>query len=79
MKIEILGMGCQKCNKLAKNAKAAAEETGIQAEFSKVENFKEIAQYGVMTTPALVVNGVVKISGKVPSKDEILIILKSSN
>ncbi len=79
MKIEILGMGCQKCNKLAKNAKAAAEEAGIQAEFSKVENFKEIAQYGVMTTPALVVNGVVKISGKVPSKDEILIILKSSN
>lgn len=79
MKIEILGMGCQKCNKLAKNAKAAAEEAGIQAEFSKVENFKEIDQYGVMTTPALVVNGVVKISGKVPSKDEILIILKSSN
>ena len=79
MKIEILGMGCQKCNKLAKNAKAAAEEAGMQAEFSIVENFTVIAQYGVMTTPALVVNGVVKISGKVPSKDEILIILKSSN
>lgn len=79
MKIEILGMGCQKCNKLAENAKAAVEEAGIQAEFSKVENFKEIARYGVMTTPALVVNGVVKISGKVPSKDEILTILKSSN
>lgn len=79
MKIEILGMGCQKCNKLAENAKAAAAEAGIQAELTKVENFKEIARYGVMTTPALVVNGVVTISGKVPSKDEILTILKSSN
>ncbi|VBB08824.1 redox-active disulphide protein 2 [Lucifera butyrica] len=79
MKIEILGMGCQKCNKLAENAKQAVAELGIQAELSKVEDFKEIAKYGVMTTPALVVDGVVKVSGKVPSKDEIIAILKAGN
>ena len=76
MKIEILGMGCQKCTALYNAAKQAAEELGIVAELVKVEDIKAIMKYGVMTTPALVVNGVVKVSGKVPSKDEIKNFLK---
>ena len=77
MKIEILGMGCQKCSTLLETTKQAAEELGIEAEFIKVENIKEIMKYGVMTTPALVVDGVVKFSGKVPNKEEIKAFLKS--
>lgn len=76
MKIEILGMGCQKCSDLYENAKAAASELGIEAEFSKVQDIKEIMKYGVMTTPALAVDGVVKFSGKVLSKEGIKAYLK---
>lgn len=76
MKIEILGMGCQKCNALDKAAKQAAKELGIDAEFAKVEDIKEIMKYGVMTTPALVVDGVVKVSGKIPSIEEFKVLLK---
>lgn len=71
MKIEILGMGCQKCSNLYQVVTEAANELGIDAEFVKVEDIKTIMKYGVMTTPALVVNGVVKIAGKVPSKEEV--------
>ncbi len=71
MKIEVLGMGCQKCATLYENAKQAVAELGLPAEIVKVENIKDIMNYGVMSTPALVVDGVVKISGKVPGKDEI--------
>lgn len=71
MKIEILGMGCQKCANLYENTKQAVAELGLSAEIVKVENIKDIMNYGVMTTPALVVDGVVKVSGKVPGKDEI--------
>ncbi|GMB01001.1 thioredoxin family protein [Pelosinus sp. IPA-1] len=76
MKIEILGMGCQKCGALYSAAKQAAEELGIAAEFVKVEDIKEIMKYGVMNTPALVVDGVVKVAGKVPGKEEIKAMLK---
>lgn len=76
MKIEILGMGCQKCNTLYNAAKQAAEELGIAAEFIKVEDIKDIMKYGVMTTPALVVDGKVKVTGKVPGKEEIKAMLK---
>ncbi|MEN6567532.1 MAG: thioredoxin family protein [Veillonellales bacterium] len=78
MKIEILGMGCQKCNALEQAAKQAAKELGIDAEFVKVENVKEIMKYGVMTTPALVVDGVVKAVGKALGKEEIKTMLKIS-
>jgi len=71
MKIEVLGMGCQKCANLYENAKQAVAELGVSAEIVKVEDIKDIMGYGVMTTPALVVDGVVKVSGKVPGKDEI--------
>ncbi|MCE5284468.1 MAG: thioredoxin family protein [Pelosinus sp.] len=76
MKIEILGMGCTKCNTLEDTAKQAVKELNIDAEFVKVKDIKEIMKYGVMTTPALVVDGVVKVSGKVPSKDEIKAMLQ---
>jgi small redox-active disulfide protein 2 len=76
MKIEILGMGCQKCNTLNNAAKQAAKELGIDAEFVKVEDIKEIMKYGVMTTPALMVDGILKVSGKIPSVEEIKVLLK---
>ncbi len=70
-KIKILGTGCKKCNELADNVKAVADSQGIEYEFEKVTDIAQIVSYGVMTTPALVVDGVVKISGKIPSQDEI--------
>ncbi len=71
MKIEILGMGCPKCKMLYENVKKAVAEKGIQAEIVKVEDMDKITEYGVMMTPALVVNGVVKSSGKALSSEEI--------
>lgn len=71
MKIEVLGTGCQKCSNLYENTKAAATELGLNSEIVKVEDIKEIMKYGVMTTPALVVDGTVKVAGKVPGKEEI--------
>lgn len=71
MKIQILGTGCPKCKKLAKNAKAAAEELGIDCEIEKVTEVNDIMEFGVMMTPALVVNGEVKVSGKVPGVEDI--------
>lgn len=75
MKIEILGMGCKKCSDLMENAKKAATELNLEAEFVKVEDIKKIMSYGVMTTPALVVDGVVKVSGKIPNVEEIKALL----
>ena len=71
MKIEILGMGCPKCKQLFENAQKAVGETGIDAELVKVEDMDKITEYGIMTTPALVVDGVVKVAGKVSTVDEI--------
>ena len=71
MKIEILGIGCPKCRMLYENAKKAVQEKGIEAEVEKVEDIGKITDYGVMMTPALVIDGVVKASGKIPSAEEI--------
>ena len=71
MKIEILGTGCPKCKKLYELTNEAVKESGIQAEIIKVEKITDIMNYGVMMTPALVVDGVVKTAGKIPSKAEI--------
>lgn len=71
MKIEILGTGCAKCHKLDELVRAALRETGVEAEVSKVEDIKKIMGYGVMTTPALVIDGKVKVAGKVPSAEDI--------
>lgn len=70
-KIEILGTGCKKCNDLAEVAKKAAESMGIEYELEKVTDIQKIMEYGVMMTPALVVDGEVKVAGKVPSIDDI--------
>ena len=70
-KIEILGMGCAKCNKLEELAKKAADELGLQYEIEKVKDMNKIMNYGVMVTPALVVDGVVKVAGKLPAYDDV--------
>ena len=70
-KIQILGTGCPKCKKLAENAEAAAKDLEIEYEIEKVTDINEIMKFGVMMTPALAVDGNVKIVGKVPSSDEI--------
>ena len=76
MKIEILGTGCAKCKILEENTKLALAKIGGFHEIKKVEDIVEIMNYGVMSTPALVVDGVVKSSGKVLSVDEIIDIIK---
>jgi small redox-active disulfide protein 2 len=69
-KIQILGTGCAKCQKLTAVADEAANALGLTYEIEKVTEIDRIMGFGVMSTPALVVNGVVKIAGKVPSLDE---------
>lgn len=71
MEIKILGTGCPKCKALEKLTREVIEQNGIDASVSKVEDIVEIMKYGVMTTPALVVDGKVEIKGRVPSSDEI--------
>ena len=70
-KIQILGTGCPKCKKLAENTEAAVKDLGIEYDIEKVTNINEIMGFGVMMTPALVVDGDVKVVGKVPSPDDI--------
>lgn len=70
-KLQILGVGCPKCQKLAANAEAAARELGIEYELEKVTDLNEITKFGVIMTPALAVDGKVKVVGKVPTPDEI--------
>ncbi len=67
----ILGTGCAKCNQLTAATKQAAEESGIEYQLEKVTDFMRFADYGVMFTPALVVDGELKVAGKVPSIEEI--------
>jgi small redox-active disulfide protein 2 len=76
MKIEILGTGCPKCQKLYQTAEEAVKKAGVQAEIVKITKISEISSYGVMITPALAIDGTVKISGKIPSIDEISAWLK---
>ncbi len=64
-KIQILGTGCPKCKKLAENAEAAAKELAIEYQLEKITEINEIMKFGVMVTPALVIDGQVKITGKV--------------
>lgn len=71
MKIEILGTGCAKCNKTKEIVEKAVSETRIDAEVVKVEDFDSILAYGVMITPAVVVDGDVKIAGRVPGVEDV--------
>ena len=76
MKIEVLGTGCAKCRATEKVVRKAVEELGIQAEVVKVEDLQEIIDRGVMMTPAVIVDGEVKIVGHTPTVDEIKKIIK---
>jgi len=70
-RLQILGTGCPKCKKLAENTEEAAKAIGLECQIEKVTQINEIMKYGVMMTPALVVDGQVKVAGRVPSPDEI--------
>lgn len=74
--IKVLGIGCAKCNQLAEVVEAAAKELGLDYEFEKVTDMMRFVEFGVMITPALVVDGTVKTSGKVPSLEESKVLLK---
>ena len=77
MTIEILGTGCPKCRALEENAARAAREAGVQADIVKVTDIEQIMNRGVMLTPALAVNGVVKSAGRVLGVDEIKEMIRS--
>jgi len=76
MKIQVMGPGCPKCAEAEKNVKAAVAEAGVDAEVIKVSDFQEIASFGVFSTPAVAIDGEVKVVGKAPSKKEVLSWLK---
>jgi small redox-active disulfide protein 2 len=71
MKIAILGPGCAKCKKLYENAQKAVAEAGVEAELEKVEDIQKINEYNVFMTPALVIDGTVKSTGKLVSPEKI--------
>lgn len=71
MKIEVLGTGCPKCNLLEQSARTAADKLGLRYELTHIKDINEIVRRGVMMTPALAIDGQVKVMGKVPSVDEI--------
>jgi small redox-active disulfide protein 2 len=70
-KIQVLGPGCAKCKVLFEHAEQAAKELGLEFEIQKVTDFSAIMDYGVMSTPALVVNGELKLAGRVPSAEQL--------
>ncbi len=70
-KIQILGTGCAKCEKLAETAKQAADNIGLDYEMEKVTDLNQIMSFGVMSTPGLAVDGKVLVAGKVPSQADI--------
>lgn len=71
MEIKILGSGCAKCKTLEKLTREVVEKNGIDANITKVEDIAQIMRYGVMVTPALVIDGKVEIKGRIPSAEEI--------
>ncbi len=78
MDIKVLGTGCPKCNKLEKLVKEVVQETGADADFEKVSDVNQIAKAGVMLTPALMIDGEIKVAGKVPSKQELAKMISGS-
>ena len=74
-KLQILGTGCAKCTNLAAAAEQAAKSLGLEYQMEKVTDLNQIMSFGVMMTPALVVDGTVKVAGRVPSVDDIMKLL----
>ena len=78
MKLQILGTGCARCNALTQATEQAAQALGQPYELEKVTDLKQIMSFGVMITPALVVDGKVKVTGKIPSQDELKALLQTA-
>jgi small redox-active disulfide protein 2 len=78
MEIKVLGPGCANCNKLEEATRKAVEKSGIDATIEKVSDLQEIMSYGVMSTPALVVDGELRLAGRVPSVDDLVALLQRS-
>ena len=76
MRVQVMGPGCANCTKLEKMVKEVAAETGADVEIEKVTDFQKMAMAGVFSTPAVVIDGQIKCSGRVPSRQEILAWLK---
>ena len=70
-KLQVLGTGCPKCKKLTDKTEIAAKQLGVEFELTKVTDINEIVAFGAMSTPALAIDGVIKLAGKVPSVDEL--------
>jgi small redox-active disulfide protein 2 len=79
MKIQILGMGCPKCKKLYEAAETAAKELGLEYEMEKIDDIDTIVEMGVMMTPALAIDGEVKLVGRIPTVENLKELLKNSN
>jgi len=77
MEIKVLGPGCAKCKETEKLVREVVNESGATATVEKISDFQQIASYGVFTTPAVVIDGEVKVVGKVPSKSELLSWIKA--
>ncbi len=72
MQIKVMGPGCAKCAEAERIVRAAVEEAGVVAEIEKITDFQEMAKLGVLSTPAVAVDGQVKCSGKAPTREEVL-------
>ena len=72
MEVKVLGPGCMRCNKLYEVTKEAIEQSGLEVDLSKVQKIEEISEFGIAFTPALVINGQVVSSGKIPKVDKIV-------
>jgi small redox-active disulfide protein 2 len=77
MKIQVLGTGCAKCKQLTANAEKAVATLGVEATVEKVEDLREIMKFGVMTTPALVIDGKVRAAGKLLTPEAVIELLRS--
>ncbi|MCL6611152.1 MAG: thioredoxin family protein [Peptococcaceae bacterium] len=71
MEIKVLGPGCKKCHELEREVRKTLEEIGVDADVEKVEDMEKIMQYSILMTPGLVINGKVKVFGRVPSRKDI--------
>jgi small redox-active disulfide protein 2 len=76
MEIKVCGPGCANCNKAEKVVREAVVDAGLDAKISKINDFVEMARLGVLSTPAILINGQIKCVGKVPTKNEVLAWLK---